>query len=134
MVKREVGVPGSRPGEVRMQLLYGVNQADQCRDFAVGPDRERIWQRLREVDTRIIRLFLFDKGAPDPVTEWPVFASYVQAVLNVGARPMITFAKLPRPQDDPRALRRLPNQCADVPGNSLRPRGGDGRRHGHGGV
>ena len=32
---RVVGAP--RPGEARMQMLYGVNQADQCWDFAVGP-------------------------------------------------------------------------------------------------
>ena len=28
---------GSEPNEVRMQMLYGVNQADQCREFDVGP-------------------------------------------------------------------------------------------------
>jgi hypothetical protein len=30
----------------------------------------------------MIRLFLFDKGAPDPMTDWPMFASYIQAVLD----------------------------------------------------
>ncbi len=97
-----------------MQMRYGINQADQCADFALGSERERIWDRLREIDTRIVRLFLFDKGAPDPVTEWPVFASYVDAVLNVGAVPMITFAKLHRPLDDPRAIRWFTTQCSDV--------------------
>src|SRR5262249_36286884 len=115
MAERETRTAGKAsgplPGETRMRMLYGVNQADQCRDFALGADRERIWRLLREVDTRLIRLFLFDKGAPDPVTEWPVFASYVQAVLNVGAVPMITFAKLHRPLDDPRAVRWFANQC-----------------------
>ena len=111
-----------------MQMLYGVNQADQCRDFALGPARERIWRHLREIDTRMIRLFLFDKGAPDPVTEWPVFASYVQAVLNVGATPMITFAKLNRPLDDPRAVRWFANQCADVVWNCIEQWGGEAVR------
>ena len=60
---RVVGAP--RPGEARMQMLYGVNQADQCWDFAVGPHRERTWEQLRRIDTRMIRLFLFDKGGPD---------------------------------------------------------------------
>jgi hypothetical protein len=69
---------------------------------------------LRDIDTRMIRLFLFDKGAPNPVTEWPTFRSYVQAVLNVGAVPMITFAKLHRPLDDSRAIRWFANQCSDV--------------------
>ena len=100
--------------EKRMHMLYGVNQADQCADFAIGPERQRIWDRLREIDTRMVRLFLFDKGAPDPVTEWPIFAAYVQAVLNVGAVPMITFAKLHRPLDDPRAIRWFTTQCSDV--------------------
>src|SRR5438128_2895604 len=85
----------STPSEQRMRLRYGVNQADQCWDFAVGPQRQRIQARLREIDTWLIRLFLFDKGAPDHVKDWPLFASYVQAVLDVGARPMLTFAKFP---------------------------------------
>src|SRR5438876_11807693 len=97
-----------------MRMLYGVNQADHCADFAVGPARDRIRARLRAIDTRIIRLFLFDKGAPSPVRQWPEFAAYVQAVLDVGATPMITFAKLNRPLDDPRAVRWFANQCGDV--------------------
>jgi hypothetical protein len=66
MTRAENTANGRGPNEVRMQMLYGVNQADQCRDFALGPARERIWEHLRALDTRIIRLFLFDKGAPDP--------------------------------------------------------------------
>lgn len=93
------------PVESQMRTLYGVNQADQCRAFAVGEERGRIRSMLQEIDTRMIRLFLFDKGAPDPVSAWPTFASHVQAVLDVGAVPMITFAKLHRPLDDQRAVR-----------------------------
>ena len=63
-----------RPAGQRMKLQYGVNQADQCWDFAMGPARERIWMRLREIDTRLIRLFLFDKGDPNHVNEWETFA------------------------------------------------------------
>jgi hypothetical protein len=118
-------MPGPRPGERRMQMIYGVNQADQCWDFAVGPDRERTAERLREIDTRMIRLFLFDKGAPDPITAWPLFAAYVQAVLDVGATPMITFAKFHRPFDDPRALRWFGNQCGDVVWNCIEQWGPD---------
>jgi hypothetical protein len=102
------------PSEQRMKLRYGVNQADQCWDFAIGPQRERIWARLREIDTNIIRLFVFDKGAPDHTKDWPTFASYIQAVLNVGARPMLTFAKFPPPFDDASAVRRFADQSGDV--------------------
>ncbi len=109
------------PNEIRMQMLYGVNQADRCADFAIGPARGQIQARLREVDTRMVRLFVFDKGAPDPVTEWPKFASYIQAVLDIGAVPMLTFAKLQRPLDDPRAIRWFTNQCGDVVWNCIEP-------------
>jgi len=119
MTKDQALDPTPRTGEKRMRLHYGVNQADECWDFARGPAREIIQRRLREIDTRLIRLFLFDKQAPDPVEEWPVFASYVQAVLDVGAVPMITFAKFRRPLDDPRAIRWFANQCADVAWNCL---------------
>src|SRR5437867_11818709 len=100
--------------ETRMKMRYGVNQADQCWDFAVGPERAFIAQQLRRIDTKMIRLFLFGKGAPDPVTDWPMFASYIQAVLDAGAVPMITFAKLRRPLDDPRAIRWFAEQCGEV--------------------
>ncbi|HEV8344788.1 MAG TPA: hypothetical protein VGR30_20705 [Candidatus Binatia bacterium] len=108
-----------------MRLHYGVNQADQCWDFALGEQREIIWQRLRDIDTRLVRIFLFDKGGPDPVCEWGVFASYVQAVLNIGATPMITFAKLHRPLNDPRAVRWFANQCADVVWSCIEQWGGE---------
>jgi hypothetical protein len=113
------------PLETRMQMMYGVNQADQCWDFALGEEREHIWEQLREIDTRLIRIFLFDKGAPDPVREWKVFASYVQAVLNVGAVPMITFAKFRRPIEDQRAIRWFANQCADVVWSCIEQWGGE---------
>lgn len=102
-----------------MKLRYGLNEADEWWDFAMGPKREEVWQRFREIDTRVIRIFLFDKGGPDPVTDWRLFTSYVEAVLNVGAVPMITFAKFRRPFDDPRALRWFANQCGDVVWNCI---------------
>lgn len=123
--ERRDGTLPTNGAETRMQLLYGVNQADECWDFAVGPAREAIAARLREIDTRIIRLFLFDKHAPDPVKDWPTFARYVQAVLNVGAVPMITFGRFHRPFDDPRALRSFTNQCADVVWSCIEQWGGE---------
>jgi hypothetical protein len=111
--------------ETRMKMRYGVNQADQCWDFAVGPERAFIARQLRKIDTKMIRLFLFDKGAPDPVTDWPMFASYIQAVLDAGAVPMITFAKLRRPLDDPRAVRWFAEQCGEVVWNCVEQWGGE---------
>jgi hypothetical protein len=98
----------------RMQLRYGFNEADSWWHFAHGPQRERIWARLRALRPRVVRIFLFDKSAPDPVSDWPQFAAYVQAVLNLGAVPMVTFAKSPRSVDDARGVRWFATRCADV--------------------
>src|SRR5712692_10056286 len=108
-----------KSNETRMRLQYGVNEADSWWHFAVGDGRERIWTRLRQLKPRIVRIFLFDKHAPDPVREWKTFEAYVQAVLNLGAIPMITFAKFPRPADDPRAIRWFAERCGDVVWGSM---------------
>ncbi len=108
-----------KSNETRMRLQYGVNEADSWWHFALGPGRERIWARLRQLRPRFVRIFLFDKHAPDPVREWKTFEAYVQAVLNLGAIPMITFAKFPRPADDPRAIRWFAERCGDVVWGSL---------------
>ena len=114
MTPNPSSVPAPPPGMERMRLHYGFNETDNWRHFALGPGRENIRQRLRALDTRVMRIFLYDKGAPDPVTEWPRFAAYVQAVLDVGARPMITFAKFMPPYEDTRNLRTFVARCADV--------------------
>ncbi len=98
----------------QVRLRYGVNETDSWWHFAQGPARDRIRRRLREMGTEIIRIFLYDKNAPDPVTEWPLLRSYIEAVLAVGAVPMVTFAKFDRPPDDPRAVRWFAEQCGDV--------------------
>jgi hypothetical protein len=100
------------PSEVR--LRYGVNETDSWWHFAQGQARDRIRERLREMRTEIIRIFLYDKNAPDPLTEWPLLRSYLDAVLAVGAVPMVTFAKFDRPADDPRAVRWFAERCGDV--------------------
>jgi hypothetical protein len=119
MIPAGAWIPATNPDEPRMRMRYGLNEADEWHEFALGAKREWIWDRMREIDTSLIRVFLFDKGGPDPVTEWPVFRSYVQAVLNVGAKPMVTFAKFHRPFDDRRAIRWFAERCSDVVWNSL---------------
>jgi hypothetical protein len=108
-----------------MKMLYGVNQADACQAFALGDASTMIQQQLREIGTRLIRLFLYDKGAPDPVTEWPIFVSYVQAVLNVGAKPMITFAKMHKPVNDLEAVDEFATRSGDVVRRCIEQWGGD---------
>jgi hypothetical protein len=97
-----------------VRLRYGVNETDSWWHFAQGQARDRIRERLREMRTEIIRIFLYDKNAPDPLTEWPLLRSYLDAVLAVGAVPMVTFAKFDRPADDPRAVRWFAERCGDV--------------------
>src|SRR5262249_22101210 len=64
----------------------------------------------------------------DPVTQWQEFAAYVQAVLNVGATPMITPAKCDRPYGDPRAVRWFAERCADVAWSCIERWGGEAVR------
>jgi hypothetical protein len=115
----------SHSDQIKMKMLYGVNQADACQAFAIGESSERIQQRLRDIGTRMIRLFLYDKGAPDPVTQWPIFVSYVQAVQNVDAKPMITFAKMHKPADDLEAADEFASRSADVVRRCIEQWGGD---------
>src|SRR5262245_27879248 len=115
----------STPTELRMRLRYGVNQGESWRHFALGPERESIWARLREMDTRIIRVFLFDREMPDPATEWQLLASYLEAVLQVRAKPMVTFARFPPPFDSPNAIRAFADRCAALVRRSIEQWGGD---------
>ena len=106
--------PVARLSPTQVRLRYGVNETDSWWHFAQGLARDRIRERLQEMRTEIIRVFLYDKNAPDPLTEWPLLRSYFNAVLAVGAVPMVTFAKFDRPADDPRAVRWFAERCGDV--------------------
>src|SRR5262249_12967305 len=97
-----------------VRLRYGLNETDSWWHFALGPARNRIWQLHREMRIQIIRIFLFDKNAPDPLNEWDLFRSYVNAVLAVGATPMVTYAKFRRPFNDPRAVSWFAEQCGEM--------------------
>src|SRR5260370_19238059 len=92
-------------GARTMRLRYGLNETVNWRQFAACAHREEIQARFRELDTRVVRLLTFDKGAPDPVDAWEPFAGCVQAVLAAGAVPMVTFAKFAPPYDAPAPLR-----------------------------
>ena len=108
-----------------MRLRYGFNEVDGWWDIGLGPHRERIRHHHRLMGTQVVRVFVFDKPVPDPVTQWDLFAAYVQAVLDMGAVPMITFAKYHPPHDDPRNLRTYVARCADVVWGCLEQWGGE---------
>jgi hypothetical protein len=98
----------------RMQLRYGFNEIDAWWHISLGEHREQIRRRHRLMGTQVVRIFVFDKPVPDPVARWDLFAAYVQAVLDAGARPMVTFAKFQPPYDDPRNLQTFVARCADI--------------------
>src|SRR6266852_5969507 len=103
---------GTAP-QTPMRLQYGVNESDSWWHFALGENRERLWARLRELDVRIIRLFVFDKHAPDPVADWPSLRACIQAVLNVGRHPFS-----PSPNSAGRSTTREP--CDGLPNSAPR--------------
>lgn len=104
----------ARPEAQQMRLRYGFNEIEAWWHVALGEHRERIQRRLRRMNTSVIRIFVFDKPVPDPVSQWPLFAAYVQSVLDAGAVPMITFAKFHPPHDDPRNLRAFVTRCTEI--------------------
>jgi len=107
--------------EMSMQLRYGFNGRENWRHFALGPHREFICARLREMGTRIIRIF-FDERFTNPVSDWHRFAAYIQAILNVGAVPMVTFAKFPPPCTS--GARSFADRCAEVVKHCIEEWGG----------
>jgi hypothetical protein len=108
-----------------MRLRYGFNEVDGWWDIGLGPHRERIRHHHRLMGTRIVRIFMFDKSVPDPTRQWDLFAAYVQAVLDMGAVPMLTFAKYHPPHDDPRNLRTYLARCTEVAWSCLEQWGGE---------
>ena len=109
----------------RMKLRYGFNEIDGWAAFAMGAQRARIQRRLRLMGTKVVRIFVFDKPVPDPFKEWYWFAAVVQAILDAGAKPMVTFAKFPGPFDDPRGIRNFVTNCCEVVWGCLEQWGGE---------
>jgi hypothetical protein len=106
-------------------LRYGVNEATGWRDFATGPNREQIRDRLGAIGTRLIRLYVFDRYTPDPVRDWPAFTQYVQAVLDAGATPMITLTRFRPPFDDTPTMRWFVQRCGELAWNCIEQWGGE---------
>ncbi len=111
----------------RMQLRYGFNEIDAWWHVSLGEHRESIRRHLRRMGTQVVRIFVFDKPVPDPVRDWRNFAAYVQAVLDVGALPMVTFAKF-HPPYDTRNRRIFRARCAEIVWGCLEHWGGEAVR------
>lgn len=108
-----------------MKLQYGFNEIDGWGAFALGEHKEKIHRRLRLMGTKVVRVFVFDKPVPDPFTEWPYFASVLQAVLDIGAKPMVTFAKFHPPFDRPRDIAKFVSRCSEVLWGCIEQWGGE---------
>jgi hypothetical protein len=116
----------SGPADLRrMGLRYGFNEIDGWWHVSQGEYRDRIQRRLRLMGTQVVRIFVFDKPVPDPIFEWRLFAGYVQAVLDVGAKPMITFAKYHPPHTDVRSRRAYVARTKDIVWGCIEQWGGE---------
>jgi hypothetical protein len=115
----------------RVRLRYGFNEIDGWWHVSQGEHREKIQRRIRLMGTKVMRVFVFDKPVPDPVFEWRLFAGYIQAVLDVGALPMITFAKYHPPHDDARARRAYVARSKDIVWGCIEQWGGEVVRNWH---
>lgn len=113
-------VPGGAPGHAaaagarRMQLRYGFNEINGWWHMSLGDYAGEIRRRLRLMETRVIRIFVFDQPVPSPIRDWHLFAAHVQAILDAGAVPMITFAKFAPPYDRSFNIRRFVERCREV--------------------
>jgi hypothetical protein len=122
--RHESGPHGSAPAQT-MRLRYGFNEIDGWAAFALGDHRDKIRRRLQLMGTQVVRVFVFDKPVPDPVKEWHWFAAVLQAVLDAGAKPMITFAKFHPPFDKPANIRDFTSRCCDIVWGCLEQWGGE---------
>jgi hypothetical protein len=126
--RRSVAPAGTEAAR-RMQMRYGFNEIDGWAAFALGEHRELIRRRLQLMGTQVMRLFVFDKPVPDPFGQWRWFAAVVQAVLDTGAKPMITFAKFHPPFDKPANVRKFVARCTEVVWSCLEEWGGEEVKH-----
>jgi hypothetical protein len=126
MAGKPAAVSGQPAGCVRtMQMRYGFNEIDGWWHMSLGKHGEQVRRRLRLMSTQVIRIFVFGQPVPDPVKDWHLFAAYVQAVLDAGARPMVTFAKFQPPYDDPRNIRTFVARCSEIVWGCIEQWGGD---------
>jgi hypothetical protein len=108
----------------RMQMRYGFNEVAGWWQMSMAEDSAKVRARLRLMDTQVVRIFAFDASTPDPAKDWRRFSAYIQSVLDIGAVPMITFAKFPAPYDDALNLRTFVTRCSEIVWGCLEQWGG----------
>lgn len=113
--------------EQKLNFVYGFNEADDWWYFSNDPHRPRIRQRHQQMQTRLIRIFVFDKNDIQPRTDWPRLQGYIQAVLDIGALPMVTLARIPgsTSYDDEAVVNSFAGDCEFVVRQCIDQWGGD---------
>lgn len=109
----------------RMKMRYGFNEIYGWWHFSQGERREEIQRRLRLMDTKVVRVFVFDQPVPDPFKDWQAFEGFIQAILDIGAKPMITFAKFPPPYDKPKNVSNFVARASEVVWGCIERWGGE---------
>lgn len=109
----------------RMKMRYGFNEIYGWWHFSRGEHREEIQRRLRLMDTKVVRVFVFDQPVPDPFKDWQSFEGFIQAILDIGAKPMVTFAKFPAPYDKPKNIRDFVARSSEVVWGCIERWGGE---------
>src|SRR5215468_6067880 len=112
-------LPISMQAAAPMRLRYGYNLGGHYSSFASGPDGAKVRELIREAGTEILRVFLFENSAPDPMKQWDECAAYLDAVLNTGAAPMINFGGFPRDWDNQDSARAFARRCCAVVRRSI---------------
>lgn len=114
-----------KPAAQRMKMRYGFNEIYGWWHFSQGEHREEIQRRLRLMDTKVVRVFVFDQPVPDPFKDWHSFEGVLQAILDIGAKPMITFAKFPPPYDRPKNIADFVARASEVVWGCIERWGGE---------
>jgi hypothetical protein len=117
--------PGGPPPVRRMGLRYGFNEINGWWHLSEGPHGAEIRRRLRLMDTRVVRVFVFDPQVPDPFKDWRSFSVCIQGVLDAGALPMITFARFAPPFDNVSSIRSFVARCREIVWSAVQQFGGE---------
>lgn len=117
-------VPEKAAEARRMRMRYGFNEVSGWWHISRSEHGAKVRERLRLMNTKVVRIFAFDLSTPDPTKDWRQFAAYIQGVLDAGAVPMVTFAKFPAPYDDEANLRTFVARCSEIVWGCLEQWGG----------